>query len=71
MTKGPYYYRQGSIQPIEYIFANNFDYVEGNIIKYITRHKCTRNIEDLKKAAHYLEMFIEHLERERETKCDK
>jgi len=34
----PSHYRQGSIQPIDYIAANCLGFMEGNIIKYITRH---------------------------------
>ena len=32
------HYKQMKIQPVEYIMANNLNYLEGNAIKYITRH---------------------------------
>lgn len=47
------------IQPIEYITKNNLGYIEGNVVKYITRWKNKNGVEDLKKAKHYIEMLIE------------
>jgi hypothetical protein len=48
-----------AIQPWDFIIANNLGYLEGNIIKYVTRHKEKGGIEDLKKAQHYLQKLIE------------
>lgn len=48
-----------AIQPIDFIYANNIPYLEGNVIKYISRHKKKNGIEDLKKAIHYIELLIE------------
>ena len=53
------HYRQGSIQPIEYIHANDMDFFSGNVIKYITRWKYKNGLEDLNKAKHYIELLIE------------
>lgn len=53
-----------AIQPIEYIHANGLGFVEGNVIKYVTRWKDKNGIEDLKKAKHYLEILIELTTRE-------
>lgn len=47
------------IQPITYITENNVPYMEGNIIKYVTRWKNKNGVEDLHKAAHYLQMLID------------
>ena len=33
------HYTKGSIQPWDYIIANDLDFLEGNVVKYITRHK--------------------------------
>ncbi|OYT57731.1 MAG: hypothetical protein B6U76_00045 [Desulfurococcales archaeon ex4484_217_2] len=49
---------QVQIQPWEYIEANNLDYFQGNVIKYVTRYKNKNGVEDLKKAIHYLEYMI-------------
>lgn len=47
------------IQPIEYIYKNGLGYMEGNVIKYVTRHADKGGAEDLRKAIHYLEMLLE------------
>jgi len=56
------HYTKLKIQPITYIRANRIGFVEGNIIKYVTRYKDKNGIEDLKKARHFLDMLIEELE---------
>lgn len=56
---GGEHYKSQGIQPIEYIFANNLNFFEGNAIKYITRHRVKGGKADLEKAIHYLELLIE------------
>ena len=53
------HYTKCSIQPIEYIHANNLPFIEGNVVKYITRWRDKNGIEDLKKVIHYVELLIE------------
>lgn len=53
------HYKAKSIQPWDYIVANNLGYLEGNIIKYVSRYKEKNGIQDLEKAAHYLAKLIE------------
>ena len=53
------HYKQGSIQPIEYIYANKLGYIEGCVIKYITRYKLKNGKEDLEKIKHYIDLLIE------------
>jgi hypothetical protein len=48
-----------AIQPIEYIYKNNLGFIEGNIVKYITRHREKNGVEDLKKIKHYVDLLIE------------
>lgn len=50
---------QTNVQPWDFIVANNLGYLEGNIVKYISRYKRKNGIEDLNKAKHYLEKLIE------------
>ena len=45
----PTYYRKG-IETTDYIVSHSMNYLEGNIIKYVTRYKDKGGIEDLKKA---------------------
>ena len=51
-----------NIQPWDYILANNLGFLEGNIIKYITRYKDKGGTVDLHKARHYLDKLIEQEE---------
>lgn len=64
---GGNHYKKYNIQPVEFIMENNIGYMEGNVIKYVVRHKDKGGIADLEKAMHYLQMLIEH-ERNIETK---
>lgn len=48
-----------AIQPIEYIHANELSFVEGNVIKYITRWRKKGGIADLEKIKHYIDLLIE------------
>lgn len=54
----PEHYKQGSIEPIDFILANKMNFLEGNIIKYVFRYKFKNGVEDLKKAKFYLERLI-------------
>jgi hypothetical protein len=56
-TGGTHY--QVAIQPWDYIIANDLGYLEGNVIKYVTRYKNKGGVEDLRKAQHYLTKLIE------------
>ena len=53
------HYKKHPIQPVEYITKNGIPYIEGNIIKYVTRWRDKGGITDLEKARHYLNMLIE------------
>ncbi len=53
---------QTEIQPWDFIVANNLNYLEGNIVKYVCRYKYKNGIVDLHKAQHYLDKLIEGLE---------
>lgn len=55
----PPHYTDCAIQPIDYIWANNLNFLEGNIVKYVTRHKAKNGKEDLEKALFYLQMLID------------
>ena len=56
---GGRHYKDLAIQPVEYIHANNLGYMEGNVIKYVTRWKTKNGLADLEKAKHYIELLIE------------
>lgn len=50
---------QQPIQAWDYITLNRLGYLEGNIIKYVTRYKQKNGVQDLEKARHYLDKLIE------------
>lgn len=58
------HYKGRAIQPVEYMHANNLDFFQGNVVKYITRWRDKGGIADLEKCKHYLELYIE-LERKK------
>jgi len=55
---GGNHYRDMKIQPVEFIHANGIPYLEGNVIKYVCRHRNKNGIEDLLKAKHYIDLLI-------------
>ena len=58
----PAHYNQGKIETIDYI--EDMNYLEGNIIKYISRYKYKNGVEDVKKAKWYIDRLIKNLEGE-------
>ena len=56
---GGSHYKDKTIQPLDYIIANDLLYLEVNVVKYISRWKNKNGVEDLKKAQHYLSKLIE------------
>lgn len=52
------HYSKHKIQPFDIIDEYGLDFYEGNALKYLLRHKGSR-VEDLEKAAHYIERCIE------------
>lgn len=53
------HYASLKIQPTEFIHANGVPFIEGNVIKYVMRHRQKNGIEDLKKARHYIDLLIQ------------
>ena len=60
IQEGGDHYKTKGIQPVEYILANNMTFIEGCVVKYVTRWKDKGGLEDLNKARHFLDMLIEH-----------
>tara|TARA_R100001086_G_scaffold86540_1_gene42261 strand:- start:1178 stop:1564 length:387 start_codon:yes stop_codon:yes gene_type:complete len=57
---GGSHYKDCKIQPVEYISSNNLDFFEGNIVKYITRHRTKdEGKKDIQKVIHYAELILE------------
>jgi len=56
---GGEHYKQMKIQPVEYIHANNLSFLEGNVVKYITRHKTKNKAQDIRKVIHYAQLILQ------------
>ena len=56
---GGSHYKATKIQPIEVIWDWDLGFELGSALKYIQRHKLKGGTEDIKKAIHYLELYIE------------
>lgn len=57
---GSAHYRKMRIQPIEYIEANELDFHQGNVVKYVTRFRDVDGLKDLEKAEWYIQRLIEN-----------
>jgi len=60
----PSHYKQGNIEVIDFILDQKFSYMEGNVVKYLSRYKFKNGLEDLKKARWYINKIIEEKENE-------
>lgn len=56
---GNHYKKYGDLQPWDVIVAWNLGYLDGTALKYIARWRDKGGINDIKKAIHFLEKFIE------------
>jgi hypothetical protein len=56
---GGEHYKKNSIQPWDYIVSNQLGYLEGNVVKYVSRWKDKGGRQDLEKAKHYLDKLLE------------
>ncbi len=54
----PEHYTQG-IECIDYITSKEMSFLEGNVVKYVTRYRMKNGLEDLVKAQWYLTRLIE------------
>ena len=63
MAKAPTHYTRGDIEVWDFIRDQGLNYFRGNAIKYICRagfKSTSTEIDDLKKAIHYLENELQH-----------
>lgn len=56
---GGSHYKNYKIQPIEYITKAGLSFIQGNIVKYIIRHRDKNGAEDVKKVVHYAQLAKE------------
>jgi len=53
------HYKNMAIQPVQYIHRNGIGFIEGSVIKYVSRWRGKNGLQDLKKARHFLDLLIE------------
>ena len=54
------HYRKKAIQPVQYCMANGIGFMEGSVIKYVSRWRDKGGVQDLEKARHFLDILIEY-----------
>ena len=57
--KNPSRYTKGKIECWDYIIDQNMNFLEGCVVKYITRYKEKNGIEDLEKAKIFIDKIID------------
>lgn len=57
--EGGTHYKDMVIQPIQVIVAAKLTFIQGNILKYISRYERKNGIEDIKKCKHYAQLAID------------
>lgn len=70
MTDDPFSYQHGGshytnmgMQPIKFVMANGWDAGAFSILKYVSRHRTKKGLEDVRKARHFVELrhsLLEH-----------
>ena len=64
---GGVHYSGKALQHWDIVAMHQLDYFQGQITKYVMRWKSKNGLEDLKKARHFLDKYIELYE---EEECD-
>lgn len=62
---------KGKIQHWDYVYANELDYFQAQITKYVGRCRKKNGLIDLRKAQHVLEKYIELVEAEEEEEASE
>lgn len=58
---GGAHYGLGARQHWDLVVEFEWDYFQGQITKYVMRHKKKHGVQDLEKAQHFLEKYIEEI----------
>jgi len=62
IEKAPSHYNVG-IEPVKYIQSHGLDFLQGSVVKYVTRYKLKGQAkEDLMKARLYIDMMLRDYE---------
>jgi hypothetical protein len=58
--QGEAHYKGYKYEPVKYIMDMKFDFIQGNILKYLVRYRKKNGLQDLKKARYYAEIGYMH-----------
>lgn len=59
LVNHPAHYTRGKIEVLDFITDQDFGYLDGQVIKYVSRHRWKGNsLQDLEKARFYLDRLI-------------
>jgi hypothetical protein len=53
------HYKSRKIQVWDFVVENGLGFLEGNVVKYVSRFRQKGGVDDLRKAEHYLKKLIE------------
>lgn len=56
---GGSHYKDLTMQPIEFIVKAGLSFIQGNIVKYISRYKYKNGAQDIEKCIHYAQLAID------------
>jgi hypothetical protein len=59
IQEGGNHYKNMKYQPVVFGHNAGLTFLEGNVVKYITRYKFKNGLEDLKKVKHYIELMLQ------------
>ena len=65
------HYQKQRIQHWDVVAANDLDYFQGQITKYVMRWKDKNGLQDLEKAKHFLDKYIEVEQRKLDDAADE
>jgi hypothetical protein len=57
--KGGTHYKNMPIQPVVFAHVNKLGFIEGCVVKYVSRWRSKGGIQDLEKAKHFIDILIE------------
>lgn len=56
---GGNHYKKFAYQPVQFAVDMSLNFIQGNIVKYVSRYKDKNGVEDLRKVLHYAQLGIE------------
>lgn len=67
---GGTHYKTAAVEPWDIVTMYNLDYFLGSALKYILRHEKKGGVQDIQKAIHFLEKWVELRQPKQKTDVD-